>query len=85
MSGAVWRVGVDVGGTFTYGEQFMFESTGGGWGPPVERPAEMVLDDVLDDYISIEAARDQYKIVIEENTMTIDEEATRLLRQMTPA
>jgi N-methylhydantoinase B len=58
----------------------MFESTGGGWGSPLERPAEMVLDDVLDDYISIEAARSQYSVVITENTMTIDEEATRRLR-----
>ena len=66
---------------FTYGEQFMFESTGGGgWGAPFERPAEMVLEDVLEEYISIEAAERQYGVVIEPKAMCIDQDATRLLR-----
>lgn len=66
---------------FSYGEQFMFESTGGGgWGASHERPAEMVLDDVLEEYVSIEAARDQYGVVIDPAAMTIDREATARLR-----
>jgi len=71
---------------FTYGEQFMFESTGGGgWGAPFERPAEMVLEDVLEEYISIEAARNQYGVVIEPNAMTVDSQATQRLRNTAPA
>ena len=66
---------------FTYGEQFMFESTGGGgWGAAFERPAEMVLEDVLEEYISIKAAERQYGVVIEPKALTVDEDATRLLR-----
>ena len=66
---------------FDYGDQFMFESTGGGgWGAAFERPAEMVLDDVLEEYVSIEAAREQYGVVIDAKAMTIDEDATRRLR-----
>ena len=29
---------------------------GGGWGDPLERPAAAVLDDVLDEYVSVEGA-----------------------------
>ncbi|MCA2380086.1 hydantoinase B/oxoprolinase family protein [Agrobacterium genomosp. 3 str. RTP8] len=62
-------------------EQFMFESTGGGgWGSAKERPASKVLEDVLDDYVSIEAARDVYGVVINPTSMTIDEAATQRLR-----
>lgn len=37
---------------------------GGGWGHPGERPAEDVLADVLDGFVSVEAARDAYGVVI---------------------
>lgn len=38
---------------------------GGGFGDPFERPVEMVLADVVNEYISIEAARREYGVVIE--------------------
>jgi N-methylhydantoinase B/oxoprolinase/acetone carboxylase alpha subunit len=64
-------------------EQFMFESTGGGgWGNPFERPAETVLEDVLDEYVSIAQARDMYGVAIDPATMKIDEKATRSLRSV---
>lgn len=37
---------------------------GGGFGDPLERPAEAVLEDVLDGHVSIEAARRDYGVVI---------------------
>ena len=37
---------------------------GGGWGDPLDRPAERVLDDVLDEYVSVEAARRDYGVVL---------------------
>jgi len=53
---------------------------GGGWGDPLDRPAERVLDDVLDEYVSIEAARRDYGVVLsgslEDLTLTIDAAAT---------
>ncbi|MBI4695130.1 MAG: hydantoinase B/oxoprolinase family protein [Gammaproteobacteria bacterium] len=67
---------------FKYGEVFMFESTGGGgYGSPLEREIDAVLDDVLDEYVSIEAARDVYGVVIDPKTMQVDAKATAAQRQ----
>lgn len=66
---------------FGAGETFMFESTGGGgWGNPKKRPASDVLDDVLDEYITIESAKTHYGVVIDPQTLKIDEAATSRLR-----
>ncbi|MFJ7440997.1 hydantoinase B/oxoprolinase family protein [Methylorubrum thiocyanatum] len=66
---------------FSYNEQFKFESTGGGgWGDPKTRPAAKVLEDVLDDYVSIETAQRVYGVVIDPTTMAIDEAKTASLR-----
>ena len=66
---------------FTAGETFMFESTGGGgYGKPWEREADKVLDDVLDEYVSLEAARARYGVVIDPASMTVDTAATQALR-----
>ena len=49
---------------------------GGGWGDPLDRPAERVLDDVLDEYVSVESARRDYGVVLTgdlwELTLAID-------------
>lgn len=69
------------GHAFNHDEAFLFESTGGGgWGRPTERPVAKVLEDVLDEYISIQAARDQYGVAIDARTMTVDEAETATLR-----
>ena len=39
---------------------------GGGFGDPLERDPEMVLNDVIDDYVSIERAKKDYGVIIEE-------------------
>ena len=42
---------------FAYGDVISFQQSGaGGYGDPLERDPARVLDDVLDDYVSIEAA-----------------------------
>ena len=53
---------------------------GGGYGDPLARSPEKVLIDVLDEKVSKTAARDEYGVVIE-NGGTVDEEATRELRE----
>ncbi|MNP54133.1 hypothetical protein D3C76_1486660 [compost metagenome] len=59
----------------------MFESTGGGgWGNPRQRTVTEVLEDVLDEYISIEAAKRDYGVVIDPLTLQVDEAATSALR-----
>ncbi len=53
---------------------------GGGWGDPTERDPQAVLDDVLDEYVSIEAAERDYGVVLtgtlEELDLAVDVEAT---------
>ena len=53
----------------------------GGYGEPLERPAQQVLEDVLDGFHSVEQARDTYGVVVDEETMTLDEAATSALRR----
>ncbi len=54
---------------------------GGGWGDPLEREPAAVLEDVLDEYVSLEGARRDYGVVIDEKTMEVDEGATVRLRE----
>ena len=38
---------------------------GGGWGDPLERPIELVRQDVLDEYVSVEQAEKVYGVKVE--------------------
>jgi N-methylhydantoinase B len=53
---------------------------GGGFGDPLARPAEKVLEDVLEDKVSIAAARELYGVVIDAASIRVDEAATSALR-----
>ncbi|WP_033292659.1 hydantoinase B/oxoprolinase family protein [Amycolatopsis jejuensis] len=55
---------------------YSFSGGGGGWGSPLDRAPEAVLSDVLDGYVSAEAARADYGVVIDPGTMTVDPGAT---------
>jgi len=54
---------------------------GGGFGNPLERDPEMVVSDVIEEYVSLEKAEEDYGVVIVPQTMKVDEEATRKLRE----
>jgi N-methylhydantoinase B len=59
------------------GSRFRFQPAGGGgFGDPTDRPPEEVLADVADGYVTPEAAREVYGVVIDTETMEIDREAT---------
>jgi N-methylhydantoinase B len=62
-----------------------FESGGGGYGDPLERDPEAVRRDVLDRWVSLDAARDQYGVVLrgdlEECEIVVDRTATEQLRR----
>jgi N-methylhydantoinase B len=67
------------------GDRICFDyGGGGGWGDPLDRPASAVLDDVLDEYVSVEGAERDYGVVLtgslEDLTLEIDEAATALSR-----
>ncbi|MCJ7784987.1 MAG: hypothetical protein MUP41_13720, partial [Desulfobacterales bacterium] len=54
---------------------------GGGVGDPLDREVEKVRWDALNEYISIQAARDVYGVVIDPKTFEVDDEATTELRK----
>ena len=64
---------------------------GGGYGDPLERDPELVLDDVVDGYVSVESAREDYGVAVEyigpvdrivrtRDRYRVDEDGTRALR-----
>lgn len=56
---------------------------GGGYGSPMERDPELVEGDVLQGYVSAEAAREEYGVVIDRETLKVDTVATTQRRQIT--
>lgn len=54
---------------------------GGGFGDPLERDPALVLEDVLDGYVTPAAAREAYGVVLDGSGRAVDLEATRRLRQ----
>lgn len=54
----------------------------GGYGSPLEREPALVLRDVRDGKVSLEAAREEYGVVIDPDAWTVDETATRELRSV---
>ncbi len=68
---------------FAYGDVLSFQQPGaGGYGDPLEREPRRVLEDVLDDYVSVEAARSAYGVVLTGTgaDLSVDDAATRALR-----
>jgi N-methylhydantoinase B len=53
---------------------------GGGWGDPLAREPELVRDDVIEDRVSLQAARDDYGVVLikpaDADDYAVDEQAT---------
>lgn len=67
------------------GEQLVYDyGGGGGWGDPLLREPQAVLDDVWDEYVSVAAASDAYGVVITGSLaamdLGIDAEATERRR-----
>lgn len=54
---------------------------GGGYGDPLDREPERVLHDVLNGYVSLESAGEDYGVVIDAAAMEVDLEATKKLRE----
>lgn len=53
---------------------------GGGWGSPLERDPELVLWDVKNEYITLDAARNIYGVIIDPEKMEVDWKETERLR-----
>ena len=66
---------VEAGSVMAY-----YSPCGGGYGDPLERPAEKVLEDVLDGFCSAAQARDAYGVVVDLHAEVVDRAATERLR-----
>ncbi len=63
-------------------DTIVYRSSGGcGVGDPLERDVEKVREDVINEFVSIESARDDYGVIIAPKTFTVDYEATKKLRE----
>ncbi len=56
-------------------------NAGGGYGNRFKRSVELVLGDVLDGYVSVQGAAQDYGVVIDPKTLKVDSEATKNLRE----
>ena len=70
---------------FAYDDVISFQQSGaGGYGDPLERDPGRVLEDVLDEYVSVDAARRDYGVVIvggDGPAPAVDVDATAALRR----
>ena len=57
-----------------------FTPGGGGYGDPLTRDPEQVLGDVINEYVSVECAKELYGVVIDAQQMKVDLRATEELR-----
>lgn len=57
-------------------------AAGGGYGSPLDREPERVLEDVLDGYVSAEAAFDLYGVVLGADGVSVDAAATEARRAL---
>jgi N-methylhydantoinase B len=55
---------------------------GGGFGDPFERDPELVESDVVEGYVSVERAKENYGVVIDPETMKVAPEETAKLREL---
>ena len=68
--------------TFRQGDVFRHElAGGGGWGDPLERNPEHVLADVRNEYVSVDGAKHDYGVVIDDSAWLVDVAATEKLRK----
>ena len=63
------------------GQQLYHRQAGaGGWGDPLERDSAAVERDVRDGKVSVEAANTEYGVVLDSDSLEVDEEATQSQR-----
>ncbi len=81
QAGEAYRVGSTPKVALADGDRAMVvTAAGGGFGDPLDRDPERVLNDVVDGYVSLARAREDYGVVIDPKSMTVDASATDELR-----
>ena len=59
----------------------IYTAGGGGWGDPLEREPERVLDDVKDGFVSVQSALDNYGVVMDPAGTAVDAAGTEARRR----
>jgi N-methylhydantoinase B len=59
----------------------VYSTGGGGYGYPWLRPVENVVADVADGLLSVEKARRSYRVVVDPETLDVDVESTKRMRE----
>jgi N-methylhydantoinase B len=86
--GSIWVNGVEVSErsreiALRAGDTVRIDmNAGGGYGDPLERDPERVLGDVLDGYVTVQGARDDYGVVVDPASSSLDLPATAELRRI---
>lgn len=62
-------------------EVHFFSAGGGGYGDPLKRKPDLVLQDVVDGRVSIDSAATDYGVVIDRDSASVDSEKTKTLRE----
>jgi len=79
--GTVEKIGRNCVVTLEPGERFITRSAGGGAvGDPFARAPEKVQADVVEGFVSVDGAREEYGVAIDEQTLAVDLEKTERLR-----
>jgi N-methylhydantoinase B/oxoprolinase/acetone carboxylase alpha subunit len=64
------------------GETYTSESPGGGgWGNPLDRDVQAVLEDIIDEIITRKQARNEYGVILNDDGDAVDHKKTEALRQ----
>jgi N-methylhydantoinase B len=63
-------------------EAMILTAGGGGWGDPLDRDPERVREDVIEEYVSVDAARSEYGVELDPKTLEIDDKETVRLRDV---
>lgn len=58
----------------------LYSGGGGGFGNPIDRPFEVVQEDVIKGYVSVEKAKEDYGVIINSENLNIDYQGSRKLR-----
>lgn len=76
-----WQVSLQSDMKFRKGTSFvLFTGGGGGWGDPLERDVDTVRQDVIQGYVTVLGAKNDYGVILDPDTFEVDKDATESLR-----
>jgi len=82
FDGKKWNKSMVANFPLKAGEAYTFEAPGGGgWGDPLDRDPELVREDVIDNFVSLKSAKEDYGVVLDTQTYEIDCDSTNNLRK----